>query len=289
MGIRRRSGVLGFLGAQLDFDECGLVQRGAWDAELPDEATANGVKKEKVEQEEEAVEEEEGTKRSAGLNVLTGCGMMDGTEISEAISTAIHLYKHNIRPDFYAPNIDVCASINHYTGCLESSDIPRNALVEAARIARSCIRPICKCKVCEYALLIIPGGAGVIRTLSDFSSAGNDCIVHPELRNIITEFRTQCKPIGTMCMASVLIAKVLPGSTVTLGKTSPKEQWPYASAIEKVKKMGAKVTMQNVHGVTYCKKHNLYSTPAWLDAHANYSDVHEGIGKMIAMIKKNMK
>lgn len=112
-----------------------------------------------------------------------------------------------------------------------------------------------------------------------------------------------------MCIASVLIAKVLKGVKITLGKecennwssslvgillflisvdhfTAPKECWPYADAIKKVKEMGAKVEMKDVKGVTRCKKYNVVSTPAWLYEPATYSDIHEGIGKLVTMLKK---
>jgi enhancing lycopene biosynthesis protein 2 len=61
-----------------------------------------------------------------------------------------------------------------------------------------------------------------------------------------------------------------------------------ADFIEVVKKMGAQVEMQGVCGVTHCKQHNIFSTPAWLDANASYAEVHEGIGKMIDMISDSI-
>lgn len=52
--------------------------------------------------------------------------------------------------------------------------------------------------------------------------------------------------------------------------------------------MGARIEMKNVKGVTKCKKYNVLSTPAWMYKSACYADVHSGIGKLIAMLKKSI-
>ncbi|OXU31802.1 hypothetical protein TSAR_005815 [Trichomalopsis sarcophagae] len=249
--------------------------------------------------------------------VLCGCGALDGTEISEAVSVAIHLSSKNIEPHFYAPDVNICGTVNHLTKDPDNCDPPRNALVEGARLARAAIKPLCECRACDNAGLVIPGGWGAARTLSDFASKGCDCVVLPELERVIKEFNCASRPIGSICIASAILAKVLNGAKVTLGKdlysrdfpplyipvvqnndpslpsiyvrTGPKEQWVYSDAIEKVKQMGAKVELKDVKGVTHCKQYNAYSTPAWMDTQASYADIHEGIGKMIAQMRKCIK
>ncbi|KAJ8688078.1 hypothetical protein QAD02_023873 [Eretmocerus hayati] len=221
--------------------------------------------------------------------VLCGCGALDGTEITEAVSIAIHLTCLGLKPRFYAPNIDLCSPVDHLTK--DPYEPPRklNALVEAARVARSSIKPLEELKACESVGLIIPGGFGAARTLSDFAAKGACCAVLPDLERVILEFRCCSKPIGTLCIASSIIAKVLPGAKVTLGHECPEDRWPYAAAIQKVREMGACVELRTVKQVTHCKRFNLYSNPAWLDSKASYADVHEGIGKMIKMMKKSMR
>ncbi|XP_011645689.1 ES1 protein homolog, mitochondrial-like [Pogonomyrmex barbatus] len=219
--------------------------------------------------------------------ILCGCGRLDGTEISEAISTAIHLRHKDMKPIFYAPDIPLRSVVNHFTREIDTTS-PRNALVEAARLARACIKPLCECEACKHGGLIIPGGFGAARTLSNFAEKGTDCTVLPDLEDLIEDFYCEKKPIGTMCIASAIVAKVLKGVTVTLGKDSPKKDWPYADAIKKVKDMGAKIEMQDVKGVTFDKKYGVFSTPAWLYEAATYSEIHEGIGQLITMLKKCM-
>ncbi|XP_026831389.1 glutamine amidotransferase-like class 1 domain-containing protein 3A, mitochondrial [Ooceraea biroi] len=220
--------------------------------------------------------------------VLCGCGSLDGTEISEAISAAIHICQKNMKPQFYAPDVEISGVINHLTRELDTASPSRNALVEAARLAKSCIKPLCECDACTHGALVIPGGFGAARTLSNFVEKGADCTVLPDLEKLIEDFYCEKKPIGSMCIASALVAKVLRGVKVTLGKESPKEDWPYADAIKKVKSMGGRVEMKGVKEVTRCKRYNVFSTPAWLYEPATHSDVHEGIGKLIAMLKKHM-
>ncbi|XP_058808647.1 glutamine amidotransferase-like class 1 domain-containing protein 3, mitochondrial [Phymastichus coffea] len=221
--------------------------------------------------------------------VLCGCGALDGTEISETISAAIHLSGKNLQPRFYAPDLDICGTVNHLTKDPDESGQPRNGLIEGARLARAAIKPLCECKACDNAALIIPGGFGVARTLSDFASKGCECVVLPEVESIIKDFNCDKKPIGAMCIASVIIAKVLQGVKVTLGMDCPRDKWAYAEAIEKVRQMGANVELKDVKGVTHCKQFNVYSTPAWMDTQASYADIHEGIGSMITGLSQCIK
>ncbi|KAG5324305.1 GAL3A protein, partial [Pseudoatta argentina] len=238
--------------------------------------------------------------------ILCGCGRLDGTEISEAVSTAIHLQHKKMKPLFYAPDIEICGVVNHLTREMDTEST-RNALVEGARLARACIKPLCECEACTHGALIIPGGFGAARTLSDFAEKGTDCTVLPDLEKLIEDFYCDKKPIATMCIASALVAKVLKGVKVTLGKDcklvrfiinilcfvifmnyflAPKNDWPYADAIKKVKDMGAKIEMKDVKGVTLDKNFGVLSTPAWLYEPATYADVYDGIGKLVTMLKK---
>ena len=53
---------------------------------------------------------------------------------------------------------------------------------------------------------------------SDFAAKGCDCVVLPDLERVIKEFNCAQKPIGAMCVAAAVVAKVLNGVKVTLGK-----------------------------------------------------------------------
>ncbi|XP_012281343.1 ES1 protein homolog, mitochondrial [Orussus abietinus] len=221
--------------------------------------------------------------------VLCGCGALDGTEISEAMSLIYHCCGKSLRPCFYAPQVDICGVMNHLTMEPDTCGVPRNAMVESARLARSNLRPLCDCKACNAEALFIPGGFGVAKTLSDFATKGSECVVQPDLKNAIEDFACSRKPIAAMCIASAIAARVLKGAKVTLGKDKPPELWPYADAIAQVQKMGACVELKDVKGVTYCTKHNLFTTPAWLYAAATYSEIHQGIGNLVCAVAQAIK
>ncbi|XP_043508436.1 glutamine amidotransferase-like class 1 domain-containing protein 3A, mitochondrial [Frieseomelitta varia] len=220
--------------------------------------------------------------------ILCGCGYLDGTETTEAISSAIHISQKDMVPRFYAPDIDICDTVDHLTKQSDSKGPSRNGMVEAARLARSEIKPLCECKACTHKALVLPGGFGAAKTLSNFAEKGADCTVLPDLEKLIEDFYCEKKPIASICIASVLVARVLKGVKITLGKDAPAKDWPYADAIKKARNMGAKIEMRNVKGVTKCKKYNVLSTPAWMYNSASFAEVHNGIGKLIAMLKKSI-
>ncbi|KOX80966.1 hypothetical protein WN51_00884 [Melipona quadrifasciata] len=99
------------------------------------------------------------------LKILCGCGYLDGTEISEAVSSAIHICQKDMVPRFYAPDIDICDTVDHSTKQSDSKSPSRNGMVEAARLARSEIKPLCECKACKHEALVLPGGFGAAKTL----------------------------------------------------------------------------------------------------------------------------
>lgn len=69
-----------------------------------------------------------------------------------------------MKPLFYAPDIKINGVVNHFTKEIDTTSC-RNALVEGARLARTCIKPLCECEACTHGALIIPGGFGAARTL----------------------------------------------------------------------------------------------------------------------------
>ena len=105
------------------------------------------------------------TLETFSLQILCGCGYLDGTEISEAISSAIHISQKDMVPRFYAPDTDICDTVDHLTKQSDSKSPSRNGMVEAARLARSEIKPLCECRACTHEALVLPGGFGAAKTL----------------------------------------------------------------------------------------------------------------------------
>ena len=153
-------------------------------------------------------------KRKVAL-ILAGSGVYDGSEIHEATMAMYALSKNELDYMCFAPDIPQAHVINHLNG--EEMPESRNVLIESARLARGEIKDIAKLKCDDYDALLFPGGFGAAKNLSDFAFKGDKMSVHPEVERVICEFHSKKKPIGALCIAPTIIAKVL-NAKVTIGK-----------------------------------------------------------------------
>ena len=139
--------------------------------------------------------------------LLSGCGVSDGSEIHESVLTMLFLDRLGAETVLMAPNIDQMHVINHYTG--QEMEEYRNVLVESSRIARGEIKDMAEVSGNDLDALIIPGGFGVAKNLCDYAMAGPECSVNPDVYRLIAELRLMNKPIGAICIAPVMMAKIL--------------------------------------------------------------------------------
>lgn len=146
--------------------------------------------------------------------ILSGCGVYDGSEIHETTLALLALSKNEVSYQCFAPNKNQYHVINHLTGEVEKET--RNVLVESARIARGDIKALSELDINDYSGILIPGGFGAAKNLSDYAIAGENFTVDDELAQKIRDFHTNKKPIAALCIAPVIIAKVL-GARVTIG------------------------------------------------------------------------
>jgi len=147
--------------------------------------------------------------------VLAGCGVMDGTEIHEAVMTLYAIENNGGTFEIFAPNVAQHHVINHLTG--EVTTESRNVLTEAARIARGKIRALTEYRAEEFDMLIFPGGYGVAKNLCTYAFDGPECHVDRVVEDAIRSTHKAGKPIGALCISPVLIARVLGNITVTSG------------------------------------------------------------------------
>jgi len=139
--------------------------------------------------------------------VLSGCGVFDGSDITEAVSILIALDKHKARIICMAPNTAQSETINHTTKKTDSQS--RRVLEEAARIARGNIRDMATVRADELDALVFPGGYGAVKNLSTFATDGPNCKVNEQVERLLREMVKAKKPIGLACIAPVLAARVL--------------------------------------------------------------------------------
>jgi putative intracellular protease/amidase len=60
----------------------------------------------------------------------------------------------------------------------------------------------------EIDALIFPGGFGAAKNLCDFAVAGAACTVHPQVEAFLKQAHDANRPIGAMCIAPVILARV---------------------------------------------------------------------------------
>ena len=202
---------------------------------------------------------------------LSGCGVYDGAEIHESVITLLRLDQRGAKVQCFAPDIAQHHVINHLTG----NEMPesRNVLVESARIARGEIKDIREANVDDFDALIVPGGFGAAKNLSDFAARGAECTVQPDVLALAEAFAQACKPVGLMCISPAIAAKIYgPGVTCTIGKD------PETAAA--VGKMGATHKECEVTDIVEDKARKLVSTPAYMLAQS-ISEAASGINKMV--------
>jgi enhancing lycopene biosynthesis protein 2 len=211
--------------------------------------------------------------------VLSGSGVFDGSEIHEATLTLLFLDKKGAEIVIMAPDGEQRDVINHLKQ--EPIKEKRNILVESARIARGKIKNIKDIKADDLDALIFPGGFGAAKNLSNFAEKGENCTVHPEVERLIKEMHSQGKPMGFICIAPVLAAKVL-GNKVQITIGNDKN---VASAIEK---MGAYHIECPVDMAVIDSKNKVVSTPAYMLAES-IKDLESGIKMLVNNVLKLIK
>lgn len=188
--------------------------------------------------------------------ILSGCGFRDGSEITEAVSTLIALSQQGAEYQCFAPNASFAAT-NHISGQEEGND-SRNLLTESARIARGNVLDVAKLKVSDYDAIIFPGGYGAALNLCTWGKQGSKCEVLPDIQKVIMDFHEEGKPIGAICIAPALIARVLGSTGVTLTIGNDKD-----TAAE-IKKTGAQHVDCPVDDYITDRLTKVVTTPAYM-------------------------
>ena len=209
--------------------------------------------------------------------ILAGCGWLDGAEIQEAVATLLSIDQRGATAMNFAPNIEQMHVVDHLAG--EPADgESRNVLLESARITRGEVTDVAQIKAEALDALIIPGGFGAAKNLSTFATAGADMTVNEHVRQIILDMHAAGKPIGFICIAPAIGAKVLgPDHQVTL--TIGNDEGT-AGAIEA---MGAK--HQNTEPGQICidQSNKVVSTPAYMIG-PNIGAVFAGIDALVEKV-----
>ncbi|GAB7086420.1 isoprenoid biosynthesis glyoxalase ElbB [Marinifilum fragile] len=205
--------------------------------------------------------------------VLAGSGVYDGSEIHEATLALYAISKNGGEYEIFAPNIDQYHVINHITG--EEMAEKRNVLVEAARIARGNIKDLQEFDANNYDAILFPGGFGVAKNLCTFAFKGPDCDVNPDVETALKAMHEAGKPIGALCIAPALIAKILGKVEVTIGHD--------AGTAEAITSLGA-THINTSHGeIVFDKENKIVTTPCYM-LDATIAQIGEGAENVVKTI-----
>lgn len=204
--------------------------------------------------------------------ILSGCGHKDGTEITEAVSLLIALYQNGASVEFFGLDQNRPAK-NHITNQVSGAD-QRNLLTESARIARGKIRSITELKCKEFDGLAFPGGFGAAINLCTWGLKGAECEVDIAVKSVIEEFYKAKKPIAAICIAPVLLAKVLGHQKITITCGNIHE------VAAEIRKTGAQHEECPIDDFVSDRDHKIITTPAYMYDEAKPHQVFAGISAL---------
>ena len=214
--------------------------------------------------------------------LLSGCGVNDGAEIHESVITMLALDRAGAEMVLMAPNIDQMHVVNHYTG--QEMDEYRNVLVESSRIARGNIKDMAEISANDMDALIIPGGFGVAKNLCDYAMAGPDCSINPDVYRLISELKLLNKPIGAICIAPVMMAKILGELDESANMTIGSDE----TTLKDIEAMGSVHVECQVSEMVVDEEKNLVTTPAYMEA-KTIKDAADGIEKLVKQVLSMIK
>lgn len=212
--------------------------------------------------------------------ILSGCGVSDGSEIHESVLTLLALDREGVEYQCLAPNKE-CAVVNHLTH--KPTGEKRNILTESARIARGKVLDLAQASADEYGAAFLPGGFGAAKNLCTYAQDEAKCEVEPSLRKFLVALHRAGKPIGAICIAPVILARVFGtnGSPkLTIG-TDPKT----ANHIEA---MGAEHFSCPVDDTCIDRENRMVTTPAYMLA-KNVAEAARGIDKLVGEVLRLMR
>ncbi|QUM90485.1 isoprenoid biosynthesis glyoxalase ElbB [Moritella sp. 36] len=191
--------------------------------------------------------------------ILSGTGVYDGSEINEAVLTLLSIEESGSTYQCFAPDMEQMHVVNHLTGEVMVNE-SRNVLVESARITRGDVKPITELNAIDFDGLIVVGGFGAAKNLSDFAIKGAEFSAINEFIKVATDFKNAQKVVGYMCIAPMLLTAVYDDITLTIGND--------ADTAKTLEGLGAKHEVKDVTSVSIDIENRVVTTPAYMLANS---------------------
>lgn len=211
--------------------------------------------------------------------ILSGCGYLDGSEITEAISALIALSSHNVDYKIFAPKLTVKPTSHVDESLLDPA--PRNTLEESARIARGKIQDLEELNPKLFDGIVFPGGYGVAKNLCSWAQDGAKCSVNPKVKETIETFFHASKPILAICIAPALIARVL-GQHTSVNLTIGNDP----ATAEEIKKTGCEHVECPVDDFITDRESKVITTPAYMyetSPHQVFAGINKAVAEFVEM------
>ncbi|GAB6907653.1 isoprenoid biosynthesis protein with amidotransferase-like domain [Desulfosarcina cetonica] len=207
--------------------------------------------------------------------LLSGCGVFDGAEIHEAVLTLLYIDQLGAEAVCMAPNINQAQVINHLTQA--ETDETRNVLVESARIARGEIQNLAEVTADQIDALILPGGFGAAKNLSEFAFKGPQGAVNGQVKDLLLAMLAAGKPVGALCIAPATVGMALSEKSPLLTVGSEE------GVIGALAAIGVKHQLCTVDEIAVDEANKIVTTPAYMLG-PGIKDVAIGIGKLVQKV-----
>ena len=213
-------------------------------------------------------------KKKIGV-LLSGCGVFDGTEVHESVLTLLYIDQAGAEAVCFAPDIPQAQVINHLTQQEEKET--RNVLVESARIARGEIQNINDVDVAQLDAVILPGGFGAAKNLSEFAFKGPQGEVNKDVVALLKKVIEAKKPLGALCIAPATVGMALRDISpeLTIGNDEG-----ITGALASI---GVQHTLCKVDEIVVDEKNRIVTSPAYMLG-SGIADVAKGIQKLVEKV-----
>lgn len=206
--------------------------------------------------------------------ILSGSGVYDGSEIHEAVITLLALARNNAQAVCFAPDKSQSDVVNHLTGEVMAES--RNVLIESARIARGSVLPLAQASENDLDALIVPGGFGAAKNLSNFASQGSEAIVDSDLKQLVRQMHQAGKPLGFICIAPAMLPAIFDFPLrLTIGTD--------VDTADVLEEMGAEHVPCPVDDIVVDEENKVVTTPAYMLAE-DIAQAATGIEKLVERV-----
>jgi len=215
--------------------------------------------------------------------ILSGCGNRDGSELQESLSLMLAIDRQGWKYQCFAPEgfFEVVPHVDvqdtEEEGTLVDME-QRDIFVESARIARGNLLSLEEYKPDDYDALALPGGMGAARNLSTFAFDGPRMEVVDSVSDAILATYRAHKPVVAMCIAPMVVAKVLGRYEVHLTLGAADNQPAQVAA-----GFGCHVEACGPTDVCVDAEHKVITTPAYMAA-THISEIFDGAANLVGAL-----